>query len=368
MMTREEKADATDSPLARSWTVPWPLLGLLVILASFTILLDSQNQLGNFLSWPNLQAMLHQASVPALLALGMLVVIISGGIDLSVGRVVGLSTVCMMLVYNATRESTSSVAWASLAAVATGIGVGGLCGLVNGLSVTWLRVTPFVATLGMFGVAFGLGTWLARRPVPFPGTDHPEWVQALEQADHRYLMFDPGVWVTLIMAGVVLLLLRRTVFGRYVYAIGSNESAARLCGVPLTATRLGVYTLAGLLTGCAAVLVFARNNSGDARLGQGLELNVIAAVVVGGASLAGGHQCRAEEYSLRRHRRSQHGLAAMATPIDGLKAFFLFSTSRAGRNTTITHRDGCSKSWLTLPSRARRNRTRSSCSFAGMVT
>jgi ribose transport system permease protein len=288
-MTSADKAEPHPPPGTRSLAVPWPLLGLLAILVSFAVLLDSKGQLINFLKLPNLQGLLHQASVPALVSLGMLLVIISGGIDLSVGMVVGLSTVCMMLVYNSTQASTESVAWASLAAVLTGVGVGGLCGLVNGLSVTQLRVSPFVATLGMFGMAYGLAVWLAPggRPVAFKG-DRPDWVKALEKAGHDIWLFNPGVWGTVILAGIVLVLLRRTVFGRHVYAIGSNEAAARLCGVPLVATRLGVYTLAGLLTGCAAVLMFARSNSGDPKIGQGLELNVIAAVVVGGASLAGG--------------------------------------------------------------------------------
>jgi ribose transport system permease protein len=290
-MSDDPKGVPAEPAPAWRFAVPWPLLGLLVILAVFAVLLYRNYQLENFLSWGNVQGLLYLASMPALIGLGMLLVIVSGGIDLSVGSVVGLVTVTTMLTHNEVLARTGSAALAGWSAVAAGVATGGLCGLTNGLAVTGLRVSPFVATLGMFGVAYGLAVWLlpGGRPVTFADGTRPGWVRAVQSASPEgWAGVSPVVWGTLALAGLVALLLRRTVFGRYVYAVGSNEATARLCGVPVTATKLGVYALAGLLTGCAGVLVFARISSGDANAGRGQELNVIAAVVVGGASLTGG--------------------------------------------------------------------------------
>jgi ribose/xylose/arabinose/galactoside ABC-type transport system permease subunit len=168
------------------------------------------------------------------------------------------------------------------------VGVGGLCGLVNGLVITWLRVPPFVATLGMLSVARGVAVWLAeRRILAFPGKD-PDWVKSLNEVHPSGTLFTPGFWSLILLALGVVVLLRMTIWGRYLFAIGSNEATARLCGVPIVRTKLLVYTLAGLLAGWAGILRFAHGTSGDHGAGQGLELEVIAAVVVGGASLTGG--------------------------------------------------------------------------------
>jgi ribose transport system permease protein len=265
-----------------------PALGLLALLGLFVLLLAWRGQLGNFLSLPNLQVLLHKSSVPAVVALGMLLVIVSGGIDLSVGSVVALVTVVAMQAYRNLEEDTGSVGLASLAAVGAGVGVGGLAGLVNGLVITRLGVTPFVATLGMLSVARGMAVWLAGRSlISFRG-ERPGWVDALARAKAGVLVFDPGVWSVAVLAVLAAVLLRTTVFGRHCYAVGSNETAARLCGVAVERHRVLVYLLAGLLTGWAGILVFAHGNSGDPNAAVGLELDVIAAVVIGGASLAGG--------------------------------------------------------------------------------
>ncbi len=280
--------DAAPEPRRRPATVPWPMLALLLILGVFAAGLWERGQLLNFLSWANFQGLLYQSAVPLVVALGMLLVIISGGIDLSVGSVAALVTVVTMLTFNDLRERTGSAELAGLAAVAAGVGVGTLCGLVNGLSVTVLRVSPFVATLGMFGMARGVGVWLAdRKTVPFQG-DRPEWVRTLATVGPKATLLNVGVWSALLLCVLTALLLRRTVFGRHVYAVGSNEATARLCGVAVERTKVLIYTLAGLLTGWAGILLFAQVNSGNADSGVNLELNVIAAVVVGGASLAGG--------------------------------------------------------------------------------
>jgi ribose transport system permease protein len=275
--------------LARPWRhwLTGPLLGLLAVLILFGLLLNSQGKLGLFLSLRNLQVLLHNSSVTAVIALGMLVIIISGGIDLSVGSVVALVTVVTMQVYRHL-EASHGPSLASLAAVSAGIGVGGVAGLVNGLAITGLRVTPFVATLGLLSIARGLAYWLSgRKTISFPGA-RPGWVDALSRTSSPTYVFDPGVWSLFILALLMAVLLRLTVFGRHCYAIGSSPETARLCGIAVERTKVWIYLLSGFLTGWAGILVFAQGSGGDPTASVGLELEVIAAVVIGGASLTGG--------------------------------------------------------------------------------
>jgi ribose transport system permease protein len=263
------------------------MLGLAVVLILFALLLHNKGQFDRFLSWSNLQVLLHTSSVSAVVALGMLVIIVSGGIDLSIGSVAALVTVVTMQTYRLL-EARHGSSLASLAAVSAGIGVGGLAGLVNGLAITRLRVTPFVVTLGMLSIARGLAYWVSgRKTISFPGA-RPGWVNALSRAASERYFFDPGVWSVFLLAVLMAVVLRLTVFGRYCYAIGSNEATARLCGIPVERMKVWIYLLSGLLTGWAGILVFAQGSGGDPTSGVGLELDVIAAVVIGGASLSGG--------------------------------------------------------------------------------
>jgi ribose/xylose/arabinose/galactoside ABC-type transport system permease subunit len=265
-----------------------PLLGLLALLGLFIVILYWRGNLATFLSPANLQGLLHDSTVPAVVALGMLMVIVSGGIDLSVGSVAALVTVVTMQVFRMVDAATGSTAVASVGAIMAGVLTGGVLGLCNGLGVTVLRVTPFVVTLGTLSIARGLAYFFSgRTKVGFPSAI-PGWVTALQVAEVRRGLVDPGVWGAALLAVCVALLMSLTVFGRYCYAIGSNELTARLCGVPVNRYKVMVYTLAGLLTGWAGVLVFAQTTSGDPSAQVGLELNVIAAVVIGGASLSGG--------------------------------------------------------------------------------
>ncbi|HEX4611966.1 MAG TPA: ABC transporter permease [Urbifossiella sp.] len=262
---------------------PWA--GFVAVLLLFTGLIGYEGGIATFLSVGNLEVLLHEGTIPAVVALGMLLVLISGGIDLSVGAVVALVTVVTMRVYTVVLASTGSGPEASLVAVAAGVLAGGVCGVVNGLLVTRLDLPPFVATLGMFGVARGLAVWLAERTtLAFPAGVTPDWVVVVGKTS----FLNPGLLSLAILAGLVAVLLRLTVFGRHLYAVGSNEATARLCGVDVRRTKLGVYTLSGLLTGWAGILMFAHSNSGNPTLGEQLELDVITAVVIGGASLSGG--------------------------------------------------------------------------------
>jgi ribose transport system permease protein len=274
-----------DAPPKRFALPSGPWAGFAAVFLLFTLLIGYEGGLKTFLSVGNLEVLLHEGTIPAVVALGMLLVLISGGIDLSVGAVVALVTVVTMRVYAAVLVNSGSGPEASLAAVAAGVIVGGVCGAANGLLITRLDLPPFVATLGMFGIARGLAVWLAERTtLAFPGGVTPDWVVTVGKTS----FFNPGILSLLILAGLTAVLLHLTVFGRHLYAVGSNEATARLCGVDVRRTKLGVYTLSGLLTGWAGVLMFAHSNSGNPTLGEQLELDVITAVVIGGASLSGG--------------------------------------------------------------------------------
>jgi ribose transport system permease protein len=260
----------------------------LIILAIFLVLLLLKGQLNNFLRLSNLQLILHQAAITAVVALGMLLIVISGGIDLSVGSVVALATVATMTTYEGVLAASGSMTQASLAGMLVGVLTGGVCGLFNGLVITRLRVSPFVTTLGMYSIARGLAFWWTNKQrMTFRG-DTPAWVEALQRTESDWLVFDPGVWSAALLAVLVALMLHCSVLGRHCYAIGSNEATARLCGVNVQRRKVMIYVLAGLLTGWGGVLMFAQIGSGDPDCGKGLELNVIAAVVIGGASLSGG--------------------------------------------------------------------------------
>ncbi len=266
-----------------------PLLGLVGVFGLFMAILAWRGNVGHLLSFYNLQLLMHQNAIHAVVVIGALFVIISGGIDLSVGSVAALAAVATALAYKHALAATGSVEWASLAAIVGGVGAGGLCGLVNGLTISWLRLTPFVATLGMLSVARGVAYWLSDRNPVRPTGAMPAWVNSLQQAENKTFFFDPGVWSAALLAVGAVIVLRFTVFGRYCYAIGSNEATARLCGVSVERNKVVIYTLAGLLTGWAGILAFAQaSGSGDPTIQVGLELEVIAAAVIGGASLLGG--------------------------------------------------------------------------------
>jgi ribose transport system permease protein len=281
------------SAVRRWFALSGPVLGLAGVLTLFLILFAVRGGLGKFVSPINLKILVHGDMITAVAGLGALLIIVSGGIDLSTGSVVALVTVVTMLVYRMIFERSASPVLASLMAVPAGVLAGGLCGLTNGLLITRLRVTPFVVTLGMLSVARGLALWLTRwwsggSVINFPVGARPAWVDVLAEVGSDYAFFDPGVWILLVLAVAVAVVMRRTVLGRYCYAIGSNEATARLCGVSVERYRVILYTLAGLLTGMAGVLMFATLGMGDPNCAKELELLVIAAVVIGGASLSGG--------------------------------------------------------------------------------
>ena len=253
-----------------------PFLGLALVIFVFALLTNSPAQ---YLSGRNLLIVLSQTVIVAIGAIGMTMIIISGGIDLSVGSTIALASVVTALGIRG--------GWPPLIAVLAGVLVGGLVGLVNGLAITRLRVIPFIATLGMLGIARGVAKWLAdQQTVNVPQT----WVNelAVTLPAQSWMLVAPGVWVSVLLAIIASIVLRNTVFGRRVFALGSNEAAARACGVPTDRLKIWIYALAGLLFGLSGVMQMSRLRQGDPTVAIGTELDIIAAVVIGGGSLSGG--------------------------------------------------------------------------------
>ena len=252
-----------------------PLLGLLLVVALFSALRPRQ-----FPTAANVEIMLLQTAVVGTAALGMTLVIASGGIDLSVGSQIALATVGL--------ATLLAHGWSPLAAAGAVVMLGGLCGVVIGGLVTGLRLSPFIVTLGMWGGLRGAAKGLANETIVVaPVTWLNDLLTALPP-DQAWALVPAGVWLTIALAAVVAVLLRFTILGRHIVAVGSNEQTARLCGVEVTQTKLAVYTLASCLAAVAGVLQYAYLTVGDPTTASGMELDIIAAVVIGGGSLAGG--------------------------------------------------------------------------------
>ncbi len=246
-------------------------LGLAAVALLFGILVGPQ-----FFAPANLELMARQTAIVCMAALGMTVVIAAGGIDLSVGSIIALSTVVIALLLKA--EVSPVVA--ALGAVAAAA----ICGAVNGALITQLNVVPFIVTLGTLLVVRGAAKGLAdERRIEAPAT----WLNDLLRVPQSGGL-PPGIWLVAALALLVAAVLRYTRFGRHVFAIGSNERMARLCGVAITRTKVAVYTLTAAFAGLAGILQFAKLSVGDPTVAIGLELDVIAAVIIGGGSLSGG--------------------------------------------------------------------------------
>ncbi|MFO0870020.1 MAG: hypothetical protein U0935_13900 [Pirellulales bacterium] len=188
-------------------------------------------------------------------------------------------------------EGIPNSPWTPWVALLIGISTGGLAGLFNGVLISTLRIPPFVVTLGSMTMFLGLGNLLSGNvPIRPSFSQIPSWIGDLDGNTPEALWggFPTGVWLAGLLAVVVGLALRYTVFGRYVFALGSNEHTARLCGIHVGWTKTSIYALGGLLFGIAGVYQFARLSTGNPMSGAGLELEVIAAVVIGGGSLSGG--------------------------------------------------------------------------------
>jgi len=257
------------------------LLGaLLAIFFIFGLLLSMQDKSG-FLTVRNIETILRQSAPVCFASLGMTLVIISAGIDLSVGSVVAFVSVAVAWCL---RES-----YAPVLALTIGVLAGGVFGLLNGILVTRLRVGPFIVTLATMLVARGAAKGLAaEKKIDAPMSWLNDLLAVLGPSE-RWRIFPYGVWLMIALAFLAHWLLTATRFGRYVVAVGSNERAAHYSGIGVDRVKLLVYLLMGLFAGFAGVMMFARLSVGDPTTAQGFELSVIAAVVIGGASLSGGH-------------------------------------------------------------------------------
>lgn len=276
---KEQSPGAMRRTLSPNWwlTALGPFVGLALVIGLFSSMPSVRPY---FLTGANFKLIFIQTVIVAVGALGMTIIIISGGIDLSVGSVVALTSVVGAILLNQNLPPFVVVVIAVLA--------GGVLGLLDGAMIAGFGMMPFIVTLGMMGIARGAAKWLAKSQVVNAPENTPlNALMALNDPDH-FFPLPPGVWIAVGLACVMSLVMRRTVFGRYVFAIGSNEAAARLCGIRVRLQKVAIYALAGLFFGLAGILQLSRLTQGDPTIAIGLELDIIAAVVIGGASLNGG--------------------------------------------------------------------------------
>lgn len=244
------------------------LLAIIVLVAALAMLSPQ------FLSWGNFLNVLRQASLQFLLAAGLTIVVLTGGIDLALGAILGLAA-CL----SASMMSQGHPVWGIFAALAVGLAAGS----VSGLLVTFGRIPPFIATYGMLWIAHGLGYVFMKGEVIYGLPEAFRFIGA------GFLWGIPvPVIIALLLLVVLHVMLHGTVLGRAIYAIGGNPSAARLSGMPVRARLIVVYALSGLLSGFAALVVIARINAADSSIGEDLLLPAIATVCLGGTSLFGG--------------------------------------------------------------------------------
>lgn len=259
-----------------------PLLALCIVWFVFAIFDWFQPYGGSFAQIRSFQLIVVHTAAVAVPAFGMTMIIIAGGIDLSVGAAMALSATVGAWGF----LHGFSPAGAVCMCLATGLAAG----IANGALISALRVVPFIVTLGTMMIFQGAGRWLAGDTPIRPPADSFAPLADFQSPfpDPAWHVFSPGVWVMMLLAFIVSMVLRYTVFGRYIFALGSNEATARLCGINVPLTRVTVYALGGLFAGIAGVYQFATLYQGNPMGGVGKELRIIAAVVVGGGSLSGG--------------------------------------------------------------------------------
>jgi ribose transport system permease protein len=252
-----------------------PFIGLILVIVLFAIPAETREF---FLTYNNFKIIFTQTVIVAIGALGMTLIIVSGGIDLSVGSAIALTSVVGALLIQH--------GWNTASVLGAVILSGGLIGLLNGVAIAGLRMTPFIITLGTLGVARGTAKWMAdNQTVNYDSSPINGWMTT---ADPFSRALPLGVWVAIVLAVLTSLLLRNTVLGRHIFALGSNEATARLCGIATTRLKILIYTLAGGFFGLAGLFQLSRLRQGDPTVAVGLELDIIASVIIGGASLNGG--------------------------------------------------------------------------------
>ncbi|NQT37719.1 MAG: ABC transporter permease [Planctomycetes bacterium] len=310
MSASTKNRTAGDSAESSSiWQSKWfdtasRFLALIAVFSFFAIMVKE----GKFYTARNLENILRQSAVYATAALGMTMVIITAGIDLSVGSVIALTVVVIAWMLNIHWDvipvgggETEVVflihQWPVLVpilAVLVALLMATLAGLLNGTTLVGQRLVPFIVTLGTMGIFRGVAKLIAHEKDIYPQED--TWIAdimdpTLTSVDpsRSWMLLPPGVWLLLIAAVGAALLLRYTRLGRHIYAVGSNAETARLCGVPVGRTKILVYTLAGFFGGLAGLMQFSiAGGIGAPTTAVAYELHIIAAVVIGGASFSGG--------------------------------------------------------------------------------
>jgi len=296
-------------PLSRSSrlvNLAGPFLALLAVVFAGGIAEFVKEGSLNYWSPQNQVMILAQTVTVMIGALAMTIIIISGGIDLSAGSLIALTAVTSAWIVREfapagqVRLAGDQTAWLPVAALAAGVLMGAAAGGTSGLLITRLRLMPFIATLGMMSFARGAAKGISQQqrieaPLnwirDFTDSDLVLWRMDLDWGPLHWkgpVAISGAVVLTIVLAAAVAVLLARTTFGRHVFAIGSNEAAARLCGVRVERTKWLIYMIAGAMFGLAGVTDYGRLSVGDPSTAIGKELDIIAAVVIGGGSLSGG--------------------------------------------------------------------------------
>jgi ribose transport system permease protein len=283
--TKSDASASSPKRLERFMHTFGPLLALAVVWVGFG-LLESYLQQTAFLQsaifTPDaVSQVVQQSVVIGIAAIGMTLIIISAGIDLSIGSAIALcSVVAAKLIVSGQGP---------IAVVAGTLVIGALCGLGIALLVVRIRLIPFITTLGTLLVLRGLALALANsQPINVQETTWLRfWLNGLPE-DWKWLVIPPGGWLMIGLALLVSLALRFTVFGRHIFAVGSNEQTARLCGVAVNRVKIWVYVLGGIFAAISGLMLASNQGQGDPTGASGYELDIIAAVVIGGASLNGG--------------------------------------------------------------------------------
>lgn len=269
IQSEEKKVPFYKSPqFWKSTGIFWALILLVIIMAI------SQPA---FLTRDNLRNILKQSSITGILAVGMTLVLLTGGIDLSVGSV--LAVACMAAAFVTTEAQSLPVYMAFIA----GIGVGALFGLFNGIGVAYIKFSPFIVTMATLSAARGIALVSTNnRPIFNLTRDF------IDVSNSLYLGLPSLVFYFAIIAILAHILTKKTVFGKWIYAVGGNEIAARYSGLNVKMVKTVMYMISGALAGLTGVLMASRITSGNPTVGEGYELDAIAASVIGGVSMKGG--------------------------------------------------------------------------------
>lgn len=252
-----------------------PLAALIFVYVFFAILNSKITSL------TALETMVQQTVIVGVAAIGMTLVIIAAGIDLSAGSVIAL---CSVVIAQAMVAYDASPGIAAL----TGILAGILCGFINGILITRLKLVPFIVTLGTLLIARGFAKGIANSMQINAGQTWLSDLLAVLQPDRKWQLIPPGAWLMILLGVCIAILLRFTKLGRHIFAVGSNEQTARLCGVAVERVKMIVYSIAGAFAGLSGLMLLSYQEQGDPTAAVGMELDIIAAVVIGGGSLSGG--------------------------------------------------------------------------------